>query len=187
MALSLLIASCGGSEEETTDETVEETGPTFEASCTDNNDVSLQIAHYGYQYDSTFTFNGKVDIVRSTWAMTSDSTAELNLYNYEEGAADTTTNFNISATFRTHNGVVIGAGTYPYNASYKDDYALSVTINNSIGKVYFNWFAGMPDQGSVTIKYADNENACGSFALEVNDTTSTTIGHVVLSGNWKTL
>jgi hypothetical protein len=134
-----------------------------------------------------FVADTKIEVVRSTWEMKNDSVAELNLYNFAEGAADTTSNFQISATLRTHNGVVIGPGQYPYSGGYQDDYALSITINNSIGKVYFNWAAGMPEQGTLDLTFADKDGACGTFNLEVNRPESTTYGHVVLKGNFSTL
>lgn len=190
VAAVAMLASCGGDAEETDgtgDEVAEETIPGFADECTGENDITFKVERYGYQYDSTYTDDRKIEVVRSTWEMTNDSVAVLNLYNYEEGAADTTTNYNISATLRTHNGVVIGAGQYPYSGGYQDDYALSITINNSLGKVYFNWAYGMPEQGVLDLTFADEDGACGSFDLEVNKPESTTYGHVVLKGKFSTL
>lgn len=185
-----MLASCGGEAEETSEnseETVEEVIPTFADECTGENDITFKVDNYGFQYDSTFAADIKFDVIRSTWDMKNDSTAELNLYNFEEGAADTTTNFNIKAKFRAYNGEVLGAGTYPYSPKETDNRAVSITINNSIGKVYFNWFAGMPDQGSIDLTFADADGACGSFALKVDEPDNTTYGHVELSGSFSTL
>lgn len=184
-----MLASCGGETEESegTEETVEETVPGFADMCTGENDISFKVERYGFQYDSTYSDDRKIEVVRSTWEIVNDSIAELNLYNYEEGAADTTTNYSITATLRTHNGVVIGPGQYPYSGGYQDDYALSITINNSIGKVYFNWAYGMPEQGVLDLTFADEDGACGSFDLEVNKPENTTYGHVLLKGNFSTL
>ena len=187
-ATSLLLIACGGAEEstETTEDTTEVV-PTFADQCTGENDIDFKVERYGYQYDSMYVADTKIEVVRSTWEMKNDSVAELNLYNFEEGAADTTSNYQISATLRTHNGVVIGPGQYPYSGGYQDDYALSITINNSLGKVYFNWAAGMPEQGTLDLTFADKDGACGSFNLEVNRPESTTYGHVVLKGSFSTL
>jgi len=188
IALSML-ASCGGDSEESTEETeetVEEVGPTFEESCTEGNDVFVQIEKYGSGFDSTFSYNGKVEIVRSEWNVANDSTATLNLYNYELGAADTNTNFQILAEFHGKNGEKLQEGSYGYNA-YDENLWAKINIITPLGTIWFNWVSSMPDQGYASINYFDNDGACGEFVLEVNKPNNTTIGHVVLKGPWSTL
>lgn len=180
MAAGLLsLASCGGeNQEETTEETPENP-------CTGKNDVFFQVERYGYQFDSTFVFNGDFKVVRTEWTMTNDSTATLDLYNFENGAANSDNNLRIKVDFHSKNGKKIEPGIYPY-MEYSGDYWCMTTINSPKGTVYFNWFAGMPEQGHVELKHADKDGACGKFSLSVDNQSQVTIGHVVLNGGWST-
>ena len=189
---AVLFTSCGGGEE-TSDETegtdsteTAEAGPTFEEECTTDNDIFFQIENYGYQYDSTFTYNGKIEANRTEWTVKDDSSATLNIYNYELGAEDTTTNFQILVEFHSKNGEVLQPGVYGYN-DYESNLWAKVNIISPVGTVWFNWVAGMPEQGHVELNYHDEDNACGEFSLEVNKPENTTIGKVILKGPFKTL
>lgn len=188
-AVVVLLTSCGGAEESNENQendVAEETGPTFEESCATDNDVFVQIEKYGHNFDSTFTYKDKIEIVRSEWSQKDDSTATLSLYNYDLGAADTATNFKILVEFHSKNGQVLQAADYGYN-DYDSDFWARVNIISPLGTVWFNWSMGMPKQGYVKLNYLDKENACGEFTLEVDKPTSNTIGHVVLKGPFKTL
>lgn len=186
---ALFMFSCGGEEESTdeenTSEEVEE-GPSFKDECTTDNDVFLQIERYGYSFDSTFVYNGKIKIVRSEWNISNDSTATLKLYNYELGAADTATNFQIMCEFHSKNGKSLANETYNY-LDYEQDYWAKVNIISPLGTVWFNWASGMPDQGYAKLNYFSEDGACGEFSLEVNEPKWVTYGHVVLKGPFKTL
>lgn len=169
--------SCGGDAgEETTEEGTENP-------CSGKNNVFFQVERYGYQFDSTYVFNGDFKVARSEWVLTNDSTATLNLYNFENGAASSDNNLTINVEFHSKNGKKIEPGIYPY-MEYSADYWSRATINSPKGTIYFNWFAGMPKQGHVELKYADKDVACGKFSLSVDKQDRTTVGHVVLNGDW---
>lgn len=182
-----LLLSCEGQLEGDTDtqEYTEAPGPTFEAECTADNEVFFQLENYGYQYDTNVTFNGTLDIVRTEWLVKNDSTAELKMYNYELGAPDTSSNYQVYVELHTKNGETLQPGSYAYH-EWDANMWSKVNIISSTGTVYFNWSMGMPEQGHVSLNYFDDDNACGEFVLEVNKPDATTIGHVVLKGSWKT-
>jgi len=182
-----LLLSCAGQPEEDIDsqENNEDPGPTFESECAADNEVFFQLENYGYQYDTNVTFNGTLDIVRTEWLVKNDSTAELKMYNYELGAPDTSSNYQVYVELHTKNGETLQSGSYPYQ-EWDANMWSKVNIISSTGTVYFNWSMGMPKQGHVVLNYYDDDKACGEFLLEVNKPDATTIGHVVLNGNWKT-
>ncbi len=173
--LFALITSCG--EGTKTDET------TDESPCSGKNDVFLQIEKYGYQFDSTYTFNGEFHVTRSEWTLVNDSTAELSLYNFELGAASSDNNLQVKVELHAQHGKKIEAGVYPY-MEYSSDLWSKTTIISPKGTVYFNWLAGMPKQGHVELKHADQDVACGTFALNVDKQDRVSIGHVVLNGEF---
>ncbi|MBN4072542.1 hypothetical protein JYT74_00750 [Crocinitomix catalasitica] len=188
-AVPLLFSSCGGDGDgDSTDgndsTTVEESGPIYEEECTADNDIFYQIENYGYQFDSTFTHNGIIDVTRSEWTVKNDSTAELRLYNFDLGAADTATNIQIYVEFHSKNGEVLQPGIYAYH-DYESNLWSKVNIISPLGTVWFNWSMGMPKQGHVELNYFDDDNACGEFSLEVNKPDASTIGKVILKGAWK--
>lgn len=191
LAAAPFFTACGGGEEsddsEGTDSTATaETGPTFEEECTVDNDIFFQVEGYGYQFDSTFTYNGKIAANRTEWTVKNDSTASLNIYNYDLGAADSATNFQILVEFHSKNGEKLQPGVYGYN-DYDSNLWAKVNIISPLGTVWFNWVSGMPDQGHVELNYHNEDNACGEFSLEVNKPGKTNIGKVILKGPWKTL
>lgn len=185
-----VLPSCGGSGEEASSENdstqveIVEELPGFEDICTDENSVFFEVENYESGMSGPLTYNGSFDIVRSEWIMLNDSTAELKMYNYELGAPDTLTNFQIYVKFNAKNGELLQEGVYAYQ-DYDQNLWSKVNVITPQGTVWFNWVMGMPDQGSVKLNYFSDEQACGEFSLEVNKPENTTIGHVVLKGNWK--
>lgn len=183
-----LLLSCGGQTTEDNDphEDNEVAGPSFASECTADNEVFFQLENYGYQYDTNVSFNGNLDIVRTEWLVKNDSTAELKMYNYELGAPDTTSNYQVYVEFHSKNGEKLQSGSYAYN-DWDANLWSKVNIISSTGTVYFNWSMGMPKQGHVLLNYFDDDNACGEFVLEVNKPEVSTIGRVILKGSWKTV
>lgn len=176
--VAILLTSCGGGNEATNDDEVEQESP-----CSDKNEVFFQVEHYGYQFDSNYVFNGDFKVERTEMTHLNDSTAELNFYNYPQGAADAKDNFQIKVELHAKNGKKIEAGVYTY-MDYDADLWCMTTLISSKGTVYFNWLAGMPEQGHVEVKHIDKEVACGKFMLSVNKPDRTSIGHVELKGSW---
>ena len=177
-AAAILLSSCGGGEDATNGEEAVE-----EAPCSDKNEVFFQVEHYGYQFDTNYVFNGDFKVERTEMTHINDSTAELNLYNYAQGAADSENNFQIKVALHSKNGKKIEPAVYAYT-DYSSDYWCMTTIISSKGTVYFNWLSGMPKQGHVEVKYIDKEVACGKFSLSVNKPDRSMIGHVELKGDW---
>lgn len=172
---AIFVSSCGG--EDTTTES--------ESPCSGENDVFFQVEKYGSQFDSNYVFNGDFKVERTEMTHLNDSTAEINFYNYAQGAADSKNNLQINLALHTKNGKKIEAGIYPY-MDYDADMWCMTTIISSKGTIYFNWSYGMPKQGHVEVKHIDKDAACGKFLLSVNKPDRNTIGHVELKGDWST-
>lgn len=188
---SFVMVSCGGAEEASTEEggeaTLEETAeeapaPTFDDICTEETAIFLQVENYEYGLTEPFTHNGPFEVKRTQYTMLTDSTAELKLYNYDLGE-DTGNNLDIYVMLNAKNGNTLTAEMYPYQ-DWENNYWSKVNIISPQGTVWFNWVAGMPDQGTVAIDYIDKDHVCGKFILEVNKPDNTTIGHVVLNGSF---
>lgn len=180
MASFFLLASCGGGDSEAT-----EGDKKNEKTCPENSEINVIIENYGYRHDETYSFKGDFEVVRSEWVKTSDSTANLNLYNYDSNTAASDKNVAIKVSLFAKNGNKLKEGSYAYQ-DYQADYYASVIMQTSKGNVYFNWKSGMPDQGTVNVTNITDSEACGSFNLAVQDNASTQIGHVELKGNWTT-
>lgn len=191
-SFALFTVSCSGAEdsketqedthEESTTEEVVEAAPTFEEVCTSETNVFLQVENYEYGLTEPFTHNGTFEVKRSQWVVLNDSTAELKLYNYDLGE-ETENNLEIYVKLNAKNGNTLQAENYAYQ-DWDKDYWSKVNVIAPQGTVWFNWVAGMPDQGLIQIDYWDNDHVCGKFMLEVNQADNTTIGHVVLNGTF---
>ena len=185
----LFLASCGESDS-TSDASPEASNENKEpvkeeVVCEESNDIYLEISKYGYQFDESFEYKGKLEIVRTDWTKMSDSTATLSLYNYALGVEEADTNFEIRVNFRARHGKLLEETAYPYS-DYQADFDAGVTIICPKGTVYFNWNMGMPEQGTVSIVHLNDKNVCGKFKLKVDKQDSKTIGKVVLDGIWNT-
>ncbi|MBN1187404.1 MAG: hypothetical protein JXB49_34325 [Bacteroidales bacterium] len=157
--------------------------------CTLDNKIAITIKGYGYgMSDKKYEYlDTNFNVVQSTWKIKNDSVAELKLSNYkmEELVGDRKDNqVDIVVELRAKNGNSLKPATYPY-MEYQEDFNSSVTMNTAKGTVYFNWVMGMPEQGDVTIDFIDDNNVCGSFALNVEKPESETIGVVRLNGTFK--
>lgn len=195
MLSSSLIISCGGEKAEekkeegkdTTAKVEEAPAPTFEEICKDTNAIAVTVKDYKYGMKGKFQFEtGNFTVKQSSWNMTSDSTAELRLMNYaaNELVGDRKPEqIDIVVQLTTKGGTKLGQGSYPY-MEYKNNMSSSVTMTTSGGTVYFNWLAGMPEQGNVNIDYAGEDGICGSFALAVEKPDSEMIGIVRLNGKF---
>ncbi len=172
---AIFVSSCGG----------ESTIPESESPCLGENKVFFQVEKYGSQFDSNYVFNGDFKVERTELTHLNDSTAEINFYNYAQGAANSENNLQIKVELHSKNGKKIEPGIYPY-MGYSGDIWSMTTIISSKGTIYFNWVSGMPEQGHVEIKHIDKEVACGKFLLSVNKPDRSTIGHVELKGEWST-
>lgn len=196
MGLSLVFFSCGNNGDKTgNDSGSKDSQPKaeepekaeFEDICKDQNAISITIKDYKYSMKGKYEFEtANYEVKQSSWSMSSDSTASLTLKNYtqEELVGDRKDKqVDIIVEFRSRNGKKIGEGDYIYNDSQKD-FSSSVQMLTSKGTVYFNWVMGMPEQGSVKLRYAGSDGVCGTFALASEKPESDMIGTVRLNGNF---
>jgi len=195
MVIAGTFQSCSGEKKEettkeTTDSTVVKDEPkaSFADMCKDENAMIVTIKDYKYQMKGKYAFETpNFEVKQSSWTITSDSTAELKMSNY--AATDLVGDrkdeqVDILVSFRAKGGKKIEIGTYT-NQSYDAPYNCTTTMMTSKGLVYFNWLMGMPESGTVTLNYIDNESVCGSFTLAAEKPESEMIGTVRLNGTFK--
>lgn len=191
LAAALVLSSCGGSkktDENTGDSTTVKTEKGAKDICTYENKISLTIKDYKKGTKKDFQYEtANFEVIQSSWKYKNDSTAELKLSNYkqEELTGDRKDDqVDIIVKFRARKGEKLKGGVYPYN-EYSENHDCGVTMMTSTGEVWFNWSAGMPEQGDVTVDFIDKDNVCGSFALNVEKPTADWIGTVRLNGTFK--
>jgi len=185
ITFAISFTGCGGSDEGSTnsDSTVVATVPqeSFETECTSQNNFTFTVVGHhksaGHaEYDSTFA------VVRSSFSKLDDSTASFSFSNFEEGAEVKPTNYTITATIYSR-GEPLHSGEYSRDGSYGVSYC-AVSMVAPTGNIYFNWKMGNPDVGAITLNYFSENQACGSFNLEVNDMSDENYGHVALKGDF---
>lgn len=193
---TLSLVSCGsGGTESTNDSTNNDSTPkeapkaTFEESCKDASQIAITVKGYKYEMSGSYTFEtANFEVKQSSIAWSTDSNATLTLKNY--AAADLVGDrkddqVDIIVELRSRHGKKIEAATYNHSDS-EADFSSFTTMQTSKGVVYFNWVAGMPEQGFVKLNFIDGDQACGSFSLAVEKTDSEQIGTVRINGSFKT-
>jgi hypothetical protein len=123
----------------------------------------------------------------ASFVVQNDSQAVMTLKNY--APADLVGDrkddqIDIVCEFGTKGGKPLGGTTFTY-MDYANGASVMCTMTTSKGTVYFNWVDGMPDQGTITLNFAENGKACGSFNLGVEKADSDQIGTVRLNGTFK--
>ncbi|MBK6833836.1 MAG: hypothetical protein IPG89_05990 [Bacteroidetes bacterium] len=202
LACALIFTSCGNKNEangETaaSDSTkteepakVEEPTVDFATACTMENKMAVTVKGYEYDTDNKKPINFDIaDFVvkNSTWNLKTDSTAELSLFNYtaeEATPKQKNDQVEIRVSFIARKGKKIGPGVYNHSDSQADITAITNVITNN-GKVYFNWSAGMPDVGTVTLSCANKDGVCGEFKLASDSPETKWIGTVKVNGTFK--
>jgi hypothetical protein len=190
-AISSCDASAGAGESDSTHSdsvAVETKKATFEDVCKDASKVSVTVKGYKYQMSGDYEFASEFVVKDAKLTWNNDSSAVLVLKNYkpEEMVGDRKDDqIDITVELNSRHGKKIGPGTYNHS-DYDADYSSSTTMMTSKGKVWFNWVAGMDKQGSVTLSFIEGDNACGTFALAVENPTNEQIGTVRINGNFTT-
>ncbi len=198
VACTLMFTSCGnkteGTETASGDSTkveeVKEPVIDFATACTAENKITVAVKGYEYDTDNKKAINFDLaDFVvkRSTWNLVNDSTAEMSLFNYTEEEIkpkQKDDQVEIRVKFLARKGKKIAPGFYTHSDSQADITSVTNVMTNN-GKVFFNWSAGMPDIGGVTLNYADSKSVCGEFKLAVDKLDTKWIGMVKLNGTFK--
>lgn len=162
---------------------------TFTELCKDVSKIAVTIKGYKYGMSGDFTFESAEFVVKEsslTWS--NDSTALLTLKNYisSELVGDRKDEqIDINVELKSRHGKKIGPGTYNHS-DYDADFSSFTTMITSKGQVYFNWVAGMPEQGFVKLDFIEGEQACGTFSLAVEKPDSDQIGIVRINGTFRT-
>lgn len=202
LVCALIFTSCGNKNEANgdapvTDSTktkepakVEEPTVDFATACTMENKMAVTVKGYEYDTDNKKPINFDITdfvVKNSTWTLVNDSTAELSLFNYtaeEATPKQKNDQVEIRVKFLARKGKKIGPGVYPHSDSQADITSITNVITNN-GKVYFNWSAGMPDVGTVTLNCADKKGVCGEFKLASDEPKTKWIGTVKVNGTFK--
>jgi hypothetical protein len=160
---------------------------TFSGECRSGNSLAVKIKNFKPGMLGKFELDTKNFEVRQTFFnITSDTSAELMLLNYEitdpeKNRADN--EIDLRVKFFTRNGKKMKTGIY--YASSENEYWCIPCIWTSKGPVYFNWIRGMKEVGYVSLDHIGNGRACGSFALASEHPDTDLVGTVKLSGTFK--
>lgn len=193
LVVALSFASCGDSGTATgdsaTDSTpVEVAKPKFGDVCKDASKIAITIKDYKYGMSGAYEYMTDNFVVKdASFHITNDSTATMTLKNY--AAADLVGDrkddqVDIICEFGTKGGKPLAGTTFMY-MDYEGGASVMCTMITSKGTVYFNWVASMPDQGGVTLNFAEEGKACGTFQLAVEKADNEQIGTVRLNGTFK--
>lgn len=190
-----LITACGGKkEEEKKTEGSEDKKEVAEEkkeenTCSMENKIKFSVDKYKYNTKGDLKVDGDFE-VKSTWYedKSTDKMQSYTIYlaNYENARSSSPSKDSemvIEVKITAKNGKKIEPKDYPHSGD--GDYLSFTVINTTKGKVYFNWLAGMPRQGTVIIDNIDAKgNICGVFRLKVDKPENDKIGTVVLEGNF---
>ena len=179
LAAVFALASCGGSTEKKT----EEEKPV----CEGKNEIAITIQDYYYSMSDTLVYTTpNFEVKHSEYQWINDSTVVLKLSNYEPKdltGARQESQIDINIELNARKGKKIEPGYYGYH-SYEEGLWSRVTMTTAYGTVWFNWNAGMPEQGGVTIEHVDEDAVCGTLALNVEAPESAMIGIVRVNGTF---
>ncbi|MDD3685264.1 MAG: hypothetical protein PHE56_00720 [Bacteroidales bacterium] len=179
LAAVFTLASCGGSTEKKT----EEEKPV----CEGKNEIAITIQDYYYSMSDTLVYTTpNFEVKHSEYQWINDSTVVLKLSNYEPKdltGARQESQIDLNIELNARKGKKLEPGYYGYH-SYEEGLWSRVTMTTAYGTVWFNWNAGMPEQGGVTIEHVDEDAVCGTLALNVEAPESSMIGIVRVNGTF---
>ncbi len=174
------LASCGGAKESKKEE---EKKPV----CEGKNEIAVTIQDYYYSMSDTLVYSTpEFEVKNSEYVWINDSTVSLKLSNYDPKeliGARQEDQIDINIELNARKGKKLEAGYYGYHA-YDSGLWSRVTMTTAYGTVWFNWNAGMPEQGGVTVEYVGEDAVCGTLALNVEEPESSMIGIVRVNGTF---
>ncbi|MBN2777690.1 MAG: hypothetical protein JXR36_08610 [Bacteroidales bacterium] len=182
IAVAFALVSCGGAEEKKS-ETADEQKPICEV----ENSISVTIKDYMYGMSDTLVFStNDFNIIESNYQWINDSTVSLKLYNYNPGdyhGSKTEDQIDLNIEINARKGQKLEPGFYGYH-DYESGKWSRVTMSTAYGTVWFNWVAGMEDQGGVTIEHISNDAICGTLGVNSEKPDDEMIGTVKVNGTF---
>ncbi len=180
--VSFALISCNGNSKK--DENKDKKEEVF---CEVENDISIRLKNYMYQMSDTLELNiDKFEVKSSEYTWINDSTISLKLLNYDKSemlAERTEDQIDILVEIGTRDGKKLEEAYYGYH-EYESGRWAGVKLITAYGSVYFNWVAGMPETGGVTIEHIGKDDICGTFSLNTEKPDDPVMGIVKLNGTF---
>lgn len=191
------LTSCGGGSKENTSKDgnakKEDTKKAVECKPTQN--LTFQVKGYKFGMKGDFAFNGKFE-VKKAWFVPGKSTytengktdpvekVDVYLANYETADKNTPAKDEEILIKFTLYAKAAKIEPQAFKKGVSDTYYSTIDVQTTKGKVYFNWLAGMPEEGNIVVTSFDGNKLCGEINLKVDKPTDDKIGTVALNGTF---
>ncbi|HAI77203.1 MAG TPA: hypothetical protein DCM08_13260 [Microscillaceae bacterium] len=165
------------------------------AECTPNQNLTFLVKGYKFGMKGDFAFDGKFE-VKKAWFVPGKGTytengkttptekVEVYLANYETADKNTPAKDEEMLIKFTLYAKGVKLEPQSYKKGTQGTYYASIDIETTKGKVYFNWLAGMPEEGNIVVTSFDGNKLCGEIKLKVDKPTDDKIGTVALNGTF---